>query len=194
MSGARKQNTNEKKTDLSATGIVRLAEKAQVKLFHTAGREAFASFWVRDHWENCLVKSTAFQVWLSGMCYHQEGGVPSQKALTEATNTFAADALYASPEKRVFVRIAEHNDEIYLDLGNDSWESIKITGEGWQVVPHTPVKFVRAPGMQALPHPIDGGRIDALRPFLNLCDDDQWKLAVSWLMGALRPAGHCPIL
>jgi hypothetical protein len=112
----------------------------------------------------------------------------------EASSTLAGLALYASSEKQVYVRLANHEGAIYLDLANDSWEAVRITGEGWDVVPHVPVKFIRPPGMQALPRPQDGGTIDDLRPFLNFADEDQWKLAVGWLIGTLRPNSQYPLL
>ena len=61
--------TEQARRDLSATGIVKLAEKVQVRLFHTPGLEPFASFWVKDHWETAHVKSAAFEDWLSAMCF-----------------------------------------------------------------------------------------------------------------------------
>jgi putative DNA primase/helicase len=188
--------TNEKKrtkTDLSATGILRLAGDA-LTLFHTPAREPFASLRVKDHWENYRIKSPRFEDCLSAMCYHRYGAVPSHKALAEASSTLAGNALYANSEKQIHVRLAGHGGAIYLDLANDSWEAVRITGEGWEIVPHAPVKFVRAPGMQALPRPVDGGTIDDLRSFLNFANEDHWRLAVSWLVGSLRPNNPYPIL
>jgi hypothetical protein len=183
-----------KRTDLSATGIIKLVEKAQLKLFHTPGGDAFASFYVKDHWENWPVKSPTFQNWVAAMCYYHHGAVPSQKAIADAKNTLAGRAQFSSPEERVHMRLAGSGDAIYLDLGNSSWEVVKITPEGWEIVSHSPIKFYRAPGMLALTRPLRGGRIADLRPFLNLADEDQWRLAVFWLVAALRPTGPFPPL
>ena len=188
--------TSEKKgikADLSATGILRLAGDA-LTLFHTPAREPFASMWVKDHWENYRIKSPRFEDCLSAMCYHRYSAVPSHKVIADASSTLAGRALYGNSEKQIYVRLAGHDGAIYLDLGNDSWEVVRITGEGWEVVPHAPVKFVRAPGMQALPRPVDGGTIDNLRPFLNFANEDHWKLAVGWLVGSLRPNNIYPLL
>jgi hypothetical protein len=48
-------------------------------------------------------------------------------------------------------------------------------------------------GMTALPMPIDGGKIDELREFLRV-DDDQWVLIVAWLVAAFHPEGPYAIL
>jgi hypothetical protein len=193
VSRSKTAEEKEHKQDLSGTAIVRLAEP-RVRLFYSSDREPFASLWTKDHWENWRVKSAEFGDWLSAMCYHQYRGVPSQRAIADAKNTLAGRALFEGSETQVYVRLARQDGAIYLDLGSSSWEAIRITTEGWDIVPHTPVRFVRAPGMQALPHPTKGGRIDDLRPFLNLVDEDHWRMAVGWLLGGFRPIGPYPLL
>src|SRR5262249_24545975 len=61
-------------------------------------------------------------------------------------------------------------------------------------VPEPPVRFRRARGLHALPEPVHGGRIDRLRNFLHVPDDDAWRLIVAWLLSALRPRGPYPVL
>jgi putative DNA primase/helicase len=43
--------------------------------------------------------------------------------------------------------------------------------------------------MQPLPHPVPGGNIEELRPFLNLEEEKDWVLVVGWLLGTLHPTG-----
>jgi hypothetical protein len=181
------EENGQEKPDLSATAIVKLA-KERILLFHTSLREPFASVWVKDHRETYRINSSAFEEWLFALCYHQYGAAPSQNAVVAARKVLAADARFARDEEEVYVRVTGDDQTIYVDLANDSWEAVKITREGWEIVRHT-VKFWRPPGMKPLPRPQKGGSIADLRPFLNLADEDQWILAVSWLVGALRPRG-----
>ena len=103
-------------------------------------------------------------------------------------------ALYDGPELPVYTRLAEHNSAIYLDLGNAQWQAVEITSSGWQVIDTPPVKFRRAKGMLPLPEPVRGGTLAALRPFVNLASEDDWRLLVSWLLAAFRPTGPYPVL
>src|SRR5256886_5689169 len=48
--------------------------------------------------------------------------------------------------------------------------------------------------MLALPVPLPGGALDDLRPFLNVADDGDYRLLVTWLLAALRPRGPYPVL
>ncbi len=194
------QKDKKVKKDTTAKGIIqRLLATNSVILFHTPEGDPIARFHVGavgavGHWQGARIKSAPFKEWLSSMCYHREGFVPSKAILAEVINTLAGKAVFDSPQKSVYVRVAESDGAIYIDLGNDSWEAVKITAEGWEIVPHTTVTFLRAAGTLALPRPLRGGCINELRPFLNLADEDHFKLAVSWLIASFRPAGQFPIL
>lgn len=48
--------------------------------------------------------------------------------------------------------------------------------------------------MLALPVPKRGGTVDELKQFVNVSDDDSWRLLVAWLVQALRPRGPYPVL
>src|SRR5215469_12319907 len=48
--------------------------------------------------------------------------------------------------------------------------------------------------MRPLPVPMSGGSIDDLKPFLNIAGEDDFVLAVSWALAAMRPRGPYPIL
>jgi len=128
------------------------------------------------------------------MCFHEYGLAPSQHAVLAATKVLSADALFASPERPVSVRLAGYEGAIYVDLANAQWDVVQITAEGWKVIGNGPVQFWRPMGVEPLPYPKAGGTIADLRPFLNLANQDQWILCVSWLVAALRPDGSFPLL
>ena len=104
------------------------------------------------------------------------------------------EALFAGPEQAVFVRLAQHEEAIYLDLTNAMWEVIEVTATGWRVLQRPPVTFQRRPGMLPLPRPKAGGSLADLRPFINVSSDVDWYIVVAWLVSALRPCGPYPVL
>lgn len=91
--------------------------------------------------------------------------------------------------------MADHDGAIWLDLCDEQWHTVEISQEGWQIFDgKPPVKFIRSRGMLALPEPVTGGSLDDLKPFLNVRDNDDFVLMVSWLMACLKPSGPYPIL
>ena len=56
------------------------------------------------------------------------------------------------------------------------------------------MRFRRSKGMQPLPCPATDGSLLRLRELINVGDDRNWILLLSWLVAACRPQGPYPIL
>ena len=82
----------------------------------------------------------------------------------------------------------------HVDLGSESWKAIRVGPTGWELSNGPPVKFRRSPGMLPLPIPAVGGDIEMLREFVNVGDDDDFRLLIAFILAALRPSGPYPIL
>lgn len=172
--------------------LLKIAAKAL--LFHTEDEEAFAQFQVNEHLETRAIRSKGFTLWLTKEFYEKYSKPPSSQALKDTLSVLEANALFDSRQDRVFTRIAEYDNAIYVDLCNENWEAVQITEDGWKVVVNPPVKFVRSKIMTELPKPVNGGDINELKPFLNYRTEGDWMLIVAWLLAALRPGSPYPIL
>jgi hypothetical protein len=178
--------------DSQATQLVALAEVAE--LFHDAAGDAYATVAIDGHRETYPIRAKGFRRWLARAYYERHEKAPGSQALQDALSVLDGRAQYDGPELPVFTRLGEHAGAVYLDLADDTWEAVAITAEGWRVTDHPPVKFRRSRGMLPLPHPLAGGSIDLLAPFVNIDGDDDWHLLVGWLVSAFRPQGPYPIL
>src|SRR5712691_3207750 len=181
-----------------ANWVARRALQAEprAELFHTPGADGipYATIAVDGHLETWPIHSTIFRHELERRVYRATGTIPSAHATQAALGVLTGEALFQGSERRVFTRLAEHGDAIYLDLGDPAWRAVEITPGGWRVVARPAVKFRRARGLLALPRPLPGGSLDALRPFVNVADDGDYRLLLTWLLAALRPRGPYPLL
>lgn len=177
-----------------ATQLVRLAIGRGIELFRSPDGDGYALFPVGDHVETHRVNGTGLREWLRRAYYETFGRVCAAQALQDALGTLAGEAQFGGRECPVAVRVADHDGAIWLDLADERWRAVRITPRGWSIVPDPPVRFVRPKGMLSLPEPIAGGKLDALRPMVNVAGDDDWLLLVAWLVQALRPVGPYPIL
>ena len=186
-----RRNNSGGRTATPADQLVELACNAE--LFHDPEGANFASVTLNGHVETRRIKSRGFQSWLARQYYDLTGKAPSSHAITEALLVINGEAEHAGEEFDVHVRIASGPDgAIYIDLADERWRAVRISEDGWDIVESAPVKFVRSKGLLPLPVPIRGRRIDDLRQFVNV-RDDQWPLLVGWLVAAARPAGPYPI-
>jgi hypothetical protein len=172
--------------------LVALAGDAE--FFHAPGGEPYVLVPAEEHRETWALPSRGFYGWLSYRFYQVEGKVPSSAALREALRVFVGKAQHEGPTCPIFVRKAEHDGAIYLDLTNDGWQAVEITADGWRVSADPPVRFRRAKGMLPLPVPVRGGSIEELRPFVNAASEADFRLTVAWLLAALGPHHPYPVL
>lgn len=139
------------------------------------------------------VRSRQFREWLAGAAYRAERLALSDATLSTVAGIAAARARFDGDCREVFVRVGGTAERTVLDLGDASGRAVVVDAAGWQIVAPSPVMFVRPGGLQPLPVPERAGTLDALRPFLNIRDDDLPLIAV-WLVTSLRPRGPYPLL
>jgi hypothetical protein len=164
------------------------------ELFHTAAGTAFADLLIDGHRETWAIRGKRFRAWLRHRIYRETGAAPSAEAIRSALDLLEARAEFEGPERAVHVRIAEHDDHIYLDLADEHWRAVEVGRDGWRVVVAPPVRFRRAGGLLPIPAPERGGSIEILASFLNLPKRDDFVLVVAWLLAALRARGPYPLL
>ncbi|MGH9425515.1 MAG: hypothetical protein ACRD2L_04310, partial [Terriglobia bacterium] len=102
-------------------------------------------------------------------------------------------AVHEGEEQHVFVRIAEYDGKLYLDLANEHWQAVEITTTAWRVVDRPPVRFRRSKAMLPLPMPATGGTLENLWLFVNVREEDR-QLVVAWLLMCFAPRGPYPVL
>ena len=192
MSFVKEGGGGEAEFDTQADRLVGLME--DVGLFHNSEQDCFTTITVNDHSETWPIKGKEFKQWLLGRFWARYAKAPGSQALQDALGIISSKALFEGETLKTFVRMAELEGAYWLDLGNGSWQAVRIDASGWSVVDDPPVKFIRRRGMLPLPLPLSGGNVNSLRRFLNLASEENWVLLVSWLIATFRPTGPYPML
>ncbi|MBW1966539.1 MAG: toprim domain-containing protein [Deltaproteobacteria bacterium] len=168
-----------------------------IETFCTPDGEVYAFIPVNEHLECWPVRWKIFKQWLVRNFFDQFDKPPGGQALSDALNVVEAKAQFSgAPKREVFLRVAEYNGKVYLDLCNEDWQVVEISADGWQVINVSPVPFKRPPGLLPLPEPRKGNKASfkALRKYVNLKSENDFILLVAWLVGALRAQGDHVIL
>ena len=164
-----------------------------VQLFRTSNSQIYADIWINGHRESHPIQSRRFRRWAGKHFFDQVGSVPNLGALDTAIELLGSAV--DLPEHKVSVRVAAGTDGcIYLDLANSNWEAVEIGPSGWRVVSNPPVRFRRSDGMLPLPTPSRGGTLDELYGFLNVTDQHDRVLVVSWIATSFMTATPQPAL
>jgi energy-coupling factor transporter ATP-binding protein EcfA2 len=185
----RDESSNEKETQ--ADKLVKLA--SELELFHDADSVAFAALSVNGHREVYKLRSKSFRAWLQRAFYQNYGHAASAQAIQDALGTLEGKATFEGKASPVFVRLAEHEGRVYLDLADDAWRVVEVSHTGWRVLTESPVYFWRPKGVEPLPVPVHGGSLKDLRKFVNL-SDEHFILLFSFLVACLHPGIPYPLL
>lgn len=187
------ERSDGKRKESQATKLVDLGQG--MPLFHDPESNAYATVPVGDHHETWRLRSGGFRSWLARQFWEKEGAIPRAGALQDALTALEGLARFDGPEITVHLRHAHVDGTLYVDLGDPAWRAIEVTAAGWRIVDDPPVKFRRPRGMMALPEPVSDRRngIEWLREFLNIIDEDAWRLIVGFLLGCYSK-GPFPVL
>jgi hypothetical protein len=186
--------TGKKQRPSGSEILLQLVEDAGVELFHCPDRIPYASLPISGHRETWAVTSPTFRLWLQRAFYEETGQAAGPQTLQSALGVLTAQALFDGEKHIVSLRVGGNDERIFLDLGNEAWEVVEITAEGWRVVEDSPVKFRRTRAMLPLPRPVPGGSVEELTELVNLSDETSWILFTAFLVAALRPSGPYPAL
>jgi len=107
---------------------------------------------------------------------------PNASALADALTNLQGVALDALPEP-TYLRVAEGNGNIIIDLGTADGRAIVVNADGWRVADQSPVLFRRTALTAALPVPQRGGKPTLLRELLNVTDEG-WPVLLGWIVAA----------
>jgi len=178
-------------------------------LFHNARGNTFATFEHDGHKETWALGSTGFSDWLGFIAYTELGFSPSESAIKQALTSLSGIAKYEGETREVFMRAAPCDGGYMVDLGNDQWQSIKVTDISWTIISEPEVRFTRSSTSSALPIPTAGNLNllwkhvnvpEPLRPLLLAFILESWRpdtayivLAITGGQGSAKSSSHTRI-
>jgi hypothetical protein len=174
------------KKPTQAKRILALAN-ANVAFFTTADNVPWVTVRQKGHSEHWGLRDPKFRRFLTTLYYAKEGDAPTDRALKSALEILEYKARAADVE-RVYQRVARLSNKIVVDLGNDAWQAVEVTADGWEVVDNPCVKFRRTQNTGELPLPTRGGSFDDLRPLLAT-DDHNFALFRGAVLDAYKGRG-----
>ena len=168
--------------------------KTDSVLFCDNQENEYAEIKLNGHTEIYRIDSPKYKGWLRKKYYYQNKSAPSKVSLDTAVSTIKAIASFEGGKRDVYLRVAQVDNSMYIDLCNDSWQVIKVDIKGWRVLDKSPVCFTRTGNMRPLPIPVEDGDISLLLKHLNIYERDL-PLAVGWLLMSLQAGpGAYPVM
>lgn len=152
------------------------------ELFHDDRRDTYAVFEESGVRRTLRLRSREFRRHLVHTFYRENQGGSGRDAVNLAIDVADAKAVHQGEMHRLEVRFAGTGEEIWIDLVDDRWRAVKVTAAGWEVVDRPPILFRRYSHQNALPEPVAGGNLLDLLDLINLKDEADQILTLSWLV------------
>ena len=127
-----------------------------------------------------------FRGWLSARYWGIKGVGFSGDTYKEVVDTLSAKAHYEGKPAQLWNRIAIADNIIYYDLG-DGRRVVKIDKNGWQIDTKSPVKFKRFYHQVVQVEPDRVGDVAEVAKFVNLRDNKDKLLYLTYLVAGLNP-------
>jgi hypothetical protein len=165
-----------------------------VELFHSPQRRAYISLYTADgRRETHAVSDVEVERYLVKLVLALDRA-PGRTLLNTITTGLAALAFDGACQA-VHRRVANLDTSVVIDLGDDDGRAVVCTSDGWQLVTDPPARFVRPPGMLALPQPeLRPGALEEFRALCASMGDDAFTLVVGWMTDALVGRAPFPLL
>lgn len=169
---------------------IRVLTAGGVDLFHDPNHTAHFSVPGKVGLETYELKSEMGRLRIQKILYDAFKNLPNDSQFRNLLDQLSTKALFEGKEQPVFVRIAAFGDRSFIDLGDEHWSVIEVSGAGWKALKpgDSTVRFKRSGGMLPLPMPIPGGSIGLLRKFIR-CSDEGFALLVCWLVAGYTGRG-----
>jgi hypothetical protein len=170
-----------------------LALLSEAECWHTPDKQAYATITQDGRSLHLPIDSKDFERQLVYRYERKYQRAPGAEGRRDVITVLDARALTVGQRHKVYVRVAEAEDAIWIDLGREDYKVVRIDRDGYAVVDTAPVRFYRPAGQQPSPLPESGGSLEELRPFLNLNGDADWYVLVPLLVAYLRAVGPYPV-
>jgi len=165
-------------------------------LWHDSAGRGWIDFTVEGVLQTARIRSKRFQDHLSDALWQRYRCTPSSEAWSQAVRSLEGQARgKGKPKREAFLRVGEHEGSIYIDLGTEDWQIVRVSADGWEIIPYSdcPVRFYRPECQHSLPIPTRNGSLDDLWQLLNVKEADR-PLVLGWILSCLTPDGAKPIL
>jgi len=164
-------------------------------LWHDSSGTGWVDYVVNGNLQTSRIRSKRFRDFLSCVLWERENRSYSSEAWSEAASILEGLARFNGPEREAFLRVGKHENCIYIDLGTEDWQIVRVSSTGWDIIPYAecPIRFYRADCQLPLPIPTREGSLDDLWQLLNVKEADR-PLVLGWILSTFTPDGSKPIL
>ncbi|WP_214888658.1 hypothetical protein [Carnobacterium sp. ISL-102] len=184
-------------------GRVAKAKKAKMlalnnikAFYYTSENLAYVKIDLGKYSEIVRTDSKTFKHWLIYLFERTENTVLSDGDIKTAISSIDSVAFFRGFRVDIYLRIAEKDNSIYIDLCNEKRQTLEINADGFKILDESPVLFRRMDDMDEIPIPILENTNDYMKlgNYLNFDKMEDFNMTVAFLLASFRPSMPKPLI
>lgn len=168
-----------------AKKLIPLVLAAGIELFHDQRKDSFAAVPMEGGRRIFSLRSRTFSDWLFRISWIELNHVLNSEQLSGVRNVLSGKALFEGSCRELGVRCALHERAVWIDL--DGRRAVRVRPGRWEVIDKPPILFRPFAHQRPLPEPIQGGDPKLVLRFVNLRNEGDKILFLSYLVAGLVP-------
>ncbi len=165
--------------------------------FKTQANELFISMEIEGIFKVVEIdkRNSQLEQLLSDEYFKRTNSYATPNTIRKVIGRLTGKAINTTKTVEAHSRIAWLEDKIYLDLHDVNGKWVEISANGWVIRnDRCPILFRYPPGMKPLPEPVNGGKIDQLKQFINCQDPTDFVLIIGWLVGVFSQGSYAHLV
>ena len=171
--------------------LIQMILASDITLFKDQRGQPYA--WIRlEKGKTCIpVRSRDFTDWIAGTAWREMGWAIGSESLEIVKRTLACTAKFGILQHPLSVRVARHDDSIWVDL--DGFKAVRVCTDGWEVNENPPILFRAYAHQRPLPIPERNGDWGLIHKYVNLNSEADLILFDTFILCGFIPAIQIPI-
>ena len=164
-----------------------ICNRDDVTLFHDEQNDAHIALDISGHQEVWQCDSSSIKNLLAFMSWNKDKKPLGSEAKKSMVGVLEGKALFEGPKIKLHNRVAWHDDNLWYDLTNTKWQTIKINKNGWEIIDRSPIIFSRHSHHQSQVIPTQNGNIKLFLDYINITNPEHRLLFLVFLVSCFIP-------
>lgn len=181
------QDLLEKKESQADQLLKMIIERDDVILFKDERDSPFISLNINGHREVWKCNSSTIKDLLSYEFYKTKRKAVGSDVIKNVISVLEGKAKFTGDKKKLSNRASLLNDELWYDLTNRDWQSVKVTNGEWLIINDTPILFKRYSHQHSQILPEKNGNIELVLNYINITNDKHKLLLLVFIISCFIP-------
>jgi hypothetical protein len=158
-----------------------------VVLFRDESGEGYIALEIQGRQMIKACRSKSIKKWLSSEIYRTQKKAPGSEIIKSILAVLDGKACFDGPEIKLHNRVAWKAEDLWYDLANETWQAVKISKTGWEIVDKPPILFKRYSHNRSQIIPTKEGDVRKFLDYINIVNPEHRLLLMVFLVSCFVP-------